>query len=190
MEDVKCDMETALAWAVSLKNGLQNHGRYSPNQLVFGTNVNLPSVITDLAPALKSLTSSDIVRRNLNALHDARKNFMKTELSTRIKRALRQNVITYCEENYQNGDKVFDKRRSVKVWKGLATLLKKEGNFVLIRHGSSFYRLHKRNLQQLDVKSVIKTIDVFRVNFTKKKNIQVLMILKITVIKKKRILRC
>ena len=146
MEDVKCDMETALAWAVSLKNALQNHGRYSPNQLVFGTNVNLPSVITDLAPALESLTSSDIVRRNLNALHDARKNFIKTELSTKIKRALRQNVITYCEENYQNGDKVFDKRRSVKVWKGLATLLIKEGNFVLIRHGSSFYRCHPCHL--------------------------------------------
>ena len=53
MEDAKCDLETALAWAVSAKHALQNHGRYSPNQLVFGTNVNLPSVITDLAPALE-----------------------------------------------------------------------------------------------------------------------------------------
>ena len=31
MEDAKCDMETALAWAVSAKNALQNHGGYSPN---------------------------------------------------------------------------------------------------------------------------------------------------------------
>ena len=49
-------METALAWAVSAKNALQNRGGYSPNQLVFGTNVNLPSVITDLASALESFT--------------------------------------------------------------------------------------------------------------------------------------
>ena len=40
MKDAKCDVETALAWAVSTKNALQNHGGYSPNQLVFGTNVN------------------------------------------------------------------------------------------------------------------------------------------------------
>ena len=40
MKDAKCDVETALAWAVSTKNALQNHGVYSPNQLVFGTNVN------------------------------------------------------------------------------------------------------------------------------------------------------
>ena len=60
MEDAKCDMETALAWAVSAKNALQNHGGYFPNQLIFGTNRNLPSVITDLAPALESFTSSNI----------------------------------------------------------------------------------------------------------------------------------
>ena len=35
----------------------------------------------------------------------------------------------------------------------------------------------------------IKTIDVFQIKFTKKKNIQVLMILKMTVIKKKRIVK-
>ena len=56
MEDAKRDMETALACAVSAKNALQNRGGYSPNQSVFGTNVNLPSVITDLASALESFT--------------------------------------------------------------------------------------------------------------------------------------
>ena len=86
---------------------MQNRGGYSPYQLVFGTNVNLPSVIADLAPVLKSFTSSDIVRRNLNALHDLMK---KEESSERTKRALRRNVRIYCEENYQNGDKVFYKR--------------------------------------------------------------------------------
>ena len=94
-----------------------------PNQLVFGTYVNLPSVITDLAPVLESFTSSDIFRRNLTALHDARKNFITAESSERIKRALQHNVRAYCEENYQNGDKVFYKRRAVKGWKGPATVL-------------------------------------------------------------------
>ena len=35
----------------------------------------------------------------------------------------------------------------------------------------------------------IKTIDVFQVKFTKKNNIQVLMVLKMAVIKRKRILQ-
>ena len=111
------------------KNALQNHGGYSPNQLLFGTKVNLPSVITDLAPALESFTSSDIARRNFNALHDARKNFIKTESSERIKRALRHNVRTHCEENYQNGDKVFYKRRAVKGWKGSCYSIRKGNKF-------------------------------------------------------------
>ena len=108
---------------------MQNHGGYSPDQLLFGTKVNLPSVITDLAPALESFTSSDIARRNFNALHDARKNFIKTESSERIKRALRHNVRTHCEENYQNGDKVFYKRRAVKGWKGSCYSIRKGNKF-------------------------------------------------------------
>ena len=58
-------------------------------------------------------------------------NFIETESSERIKRALRHDVRTYCEENYQNGDKVFYKSRTVKGWKGPATVLGKEGTFVL-----------------------------------------------------------
>ena len=114
MQDVKCDMDTALAWAVSAKNALQNQGGYSPNQLLFGKNVNLPSVISDLPPALESSSSSEVVRRNLNALHAARKNFIKAESSNTIRRALRHNVRTYAEEHYNDGDKVFYMQRTGK----------------------------------------------------------------------------
>ena len=81
-------METALAWAVSAKNGLQNVYGYSPNQLVFGENVNLPSVVTDLPPALEGTTSSERVREKLNVLHKARENYIKAESSDKVKRAL------------------------------------------------------------------------------------------------------
>ena len=77
MEDVQCNMETALAWAVCAKNMLQNASGYSPNQLVFGSNVKLPSIESDEPPAVNSMTSSDLVRKNLNAMHKARENFVK-----------------------------------------------------------------------------------------------------------------
>ena len=74
IDDTGCSPDLALVWAVSAKNTLQNAGGYSPNQLVFGTNTNVPSVLTADPPALESTTSSDIVRKNLGALHSARKN--------------------------------------------------------------------------------------------------------------------
>ena len=80
-----------------------------------------------------------IVRRNLNALHDARKKFIKAESSERIKRVLRHNVRTCCEENYQNGDKAFDKRRAVKVWRGPTKILE---------IGPAFYRCHPCHLMK------------------------------------------
>ena len=88
MDDTKCDAEMALAWAVAAKNALHNEDGFSANQLVFGFNVNLPSVITSSPPALET-TSSETIRKNLNAMHSARENFIKAESSKRIKRALR-----------------------------------------------------------------------------------------------------
>ena len=149
MEDVKCSMETALAWAVCAKNSLQNTFGYSPNQLVFGINVNLPSVEHDAPPALKSPEHSDLVRENLNALHKARENFIKSESSERIKRALRHNVRTYAEVEFSPGEKVYYKRRADKGWKGPAKVLGKETNFVLIRHGASYYRCHPCQLMKI-----------------------------------------
>ena len=71
---------------------------------------------------LESFTSSDIVRQQLNALYNGRKNYIKMEASERIKQILRHNVRTYCEKNYQHRNKVFYKRRAVKGWKGIATV--------------------------------------------------------------------
>ena len=59
IDDCKCDLGTALLWAASAKNCLQNVYGCSPNQLVFGSNVSLPSVITNLPPALVLTTSSE-----------------------------------------------------------------------------------------------------------------------------------
>ena len=71
--ETKCPLEIALAWAVNAKNSLHNVYGYSPNQLVFGRNPNLPSVINDKPPGLEGTTSSEVVAKNLNALHEARK---------------------------------------------------------------------------------------------------------------------
>ena len=131
--DCKCDLGTALTRAVCTKSCLQHVYGYSPNQLVFGSNVSLPSVITDLLSALVSITSSYIIRNNLNTIHKARENFIKAESSEKIRRALSYNVRTFNEEIYEPGEKVFYRRKKSKNWKGSPKVLGKELNFILIR---------------------------------------------------------
>ena len=123
LEEVSCEPEVALAWALSAKNSLQNHCGFTQNQLVFGHNVNTPSLLTDKLPALEPTTSSEIIQKNMNALHSARKNFIQAENSEKIRRALRHQVRTYADEVYENGEKVYYKRKDHKGWKGPGIVL-------------------------------------------------------------------
>ena len=109
MEDIKCDLQLAVSWAVSAKNSLKNVHGFSPNQLVFGKNPNFPNVCDDLLPALENKTTSEIVAKNLNALHQARQNYIKSEPSSKIKQALKHQVQTYSDVIYNTGDLVYYK---------------------------------------------------------------------------------
>ena len=89
MENAKSNMEAVLAWAVKKcidpKKYIADSWQIFSKPVSFCPNVNLPSVITDLVPALEFFSSSNIVKQNLNALHDPRTNFMTPESSERIK---------------------------------------------------------------------------------------------------------
>ena len=90
--DSDSSLEVALAWALNAKNSLHNVYGFSPAQLVFGRNPNMPSVLNDKFPALDGMTQSEEVARHLNARHEARKAFIECEASEKIRRALRHNV--------------------------------------------------------------------------------------------------
>ena len=99
---------------------------------------------------MNTATSSDLVRENFNALHKEKENFVKSESSDKVRRALRYNVCTYSEVNFQPGDRVYYKRRKDKEWKGPAKVLGKETNFILIRHGSAYFRCYPCQLMKLN----------------------------------------
>ena len=111
-QDVKCLLEVALAWVISAKNSLQNHGGFSPNQLVFGHDINLPSGFTDTLLILETSTFIDIIRKNMEAMQKARESYIQAESSEHIRRALSLNVRTYADERYCNGDKVYCKQNN------------------------------------------------------------------------------
>lgn len=58
LDDMKCSKEVALAWALSAKNSLQNNFGYSPNQLFFGHNPNVPMLLNNKLPALEQQEST------------------------------------------------------------------------------------------------------------------------------------
>ena len=76
--------------------------------IVFGFNINTPSVLTGQIPALKAATTSEMVRTNLNTLHTARKSFIEAESSEKIQRALRSNVRTYEDEEFLTRDTIIE----------------------------------------------------------------------------------
>ena len=142
MRDVDCELRVALAWAVSAKNALHNVHGFSPNQLVFGKNPNFPSVLTDKLPALEGKTASEVVRDNLNAMHAARKAFVASEASEKIRRALRHNVGSSVDTKYFTRDSVYYKRKDDPKWKGPGTVIGQDGQQVLVKHGSVYVRVH------------------------------------------------
>ena len=87
MEDCKSDLSIALSWAVSAKNYLKSVNGFSPNQLVFGSNPNLPNNIDSKLPAHEGKPSSKIVAKNLNAMHSVWKAFIKSESDENIRHA-------------------------------------------------------------------------------------------------------
>ena len=75
-----------------MKNSLVNVYGYSPYQIVFGRNPNLLSYLVHKPPALEGQTISKTMRKHLVGLHEARKAFVASESSEKIRCALRKQI--------------------------------------------------------------------------------------------------
>ena len=143
MEDSHCSLDIALSWSIYAKNSLANINGYSPHQLVFGKNPNLPSILHDKLPALEEHCNSEVMRKNLNAMHSARKNFVALESSEKLRRALRTKTRTHTGKVFQVGQSVYYKRQNCgQIWKGPGKVIGVDGEIVMIRHGGQGVRVH------------------------------------------------
>ena len=146
VEDVDCSVEVALCWAVNAKNSLQNIHGFSPYQLVFGKNPNLPSVLTNKLPALEGVSNSQLVADMLNALHSARRQVITLESSEKIRRALRSQTRTHSNTRYIPGDDVFYKREDERRWRGPGRVVGQDGSKVLIKIPTGLISVHSCNV--------------------------------------------
>ena len=154
LTDVDCSLTVALAWAVNAKNSLANVHGFSPAQLVFGFNPILPSVLSDRPPALSNNDYAEIISNHLQAQKLSREAFIQAESSERIRRALSHNIRSSGDIKYLNGDKVYFKRNDSKKWSGPAVVIGQDGQFVLLRHQSTWIRVHPCRLQLLDAENM------------------------------------
>ena len=70
--------------------------RYSPNQLVFGKNSNIPTSLNSKLPSMEGKTSSQIIADNLNAMHAARKAFIENETSQKLRCPIKRKCRIAC----------------------------------------------------------------------------------------------
>lgn len=144
----KVPLEVLCAWASMARNSLQMWNGYSSHQLVFGSNPNVPNVITDNIPALEGSTTSEVLAKHLNVLHAARQGYIQAESCERVRRALRSKVRA-SQQVFQNGDLVFYKREGYEKWLGPGKVVFQDGRIVFVRHGGTFVRVSPNRLIKL-----------------------------------------
>ena len=119
IEETRCDIQMALAWAIAARNAFVNKSGVSPNQLVFGFNPSFPNIYDDNAPgSTLEDASTEIVFRNNAAKNKAREIFVHYEANEKIRKALRHNIRYSDMETLKQGDEVLYKRKDDIQWQG------------------------------------------------------------------------
>ena len=143
-EDIHCSWEVALAWAVNAKNSFINVSGFSPHQLVFGRNVNLPNAINDQLSA--GYSEKPLIIKHLNAMYSAREAFMKIESSNKLRTALRRQT-RKTRDFFNLGQEVYYKRNNDIKWKGPGKVIGQDGPVVFVRHGGHYVKVHCTRIQ-------------------------------------------
>merc|ERR1712121_374536 len=139
---------TALAWAVSARNSYYNYEGFPPNQLVFGKKPAMPDIFNSKLPGLNRSTSSEIVRRNLEAKKKANEEFIRFSDAERLKKAVLSNVRETTIDNIAIGDEVYYKRNASDGWHGPAKVILIEKKIATVRHGNATLRVHAVSLKR------------------------------------------
>ena len=94
---------------------------------------------TSKPPALTHNPTSKILEENLNK---SRQEFIESENSERIKRALNHNIRTYSNTRILTGDSVYIKRAHEKQWRGSNKVLEQNWQRVPIKYDANYVKVH------------------------------------------------
>ena len=145
MEFPQTPTKVLLKWASTSKNSLQMVEGFSPHQLVFGRNPHLPNLMNATPTSIEVETISECFNKHLAGLHAARRAFIESESSEKIKRALRHKIRTN-ETNFEPGDKVYYLRDKCDRWLGPAKVIFQDGKVIFVRHGAFWIKVSPNRL--------------------------------------------
>ena len=138
LEENKIPLQLAIHWACVAKNTLMNVYGFSPNQLVFCKNPDLPSTHVNKIPANSNPeTVSKYIADNLTAMHAAREAHIAQETSERLRRALNRKTRTI--KFFEMGKSVYYKRDDSKAWHGPAKVVGKDSQNYLLKHACAWW---------------------------------------------------
>ena len=109
-----------------------------PNQI--WKNPNVPISLNSNLLALESVISTQVVADNLKVVRATREAFIQNESSEKIKHA--HQIRTSEDDAYTTGDLMFCKRENSEQWHGQGTIISHNGKQILVKHGSSYVRVH------------------------------------------------
>ncbi len=139
------DLETALAWACAAKNSLTTVYGFSPFQLVYGRQPNIPNIIDEPPNVLEIKSHSKALEDQLKAMQECRTAFIKSQNCEKLKQALRTKMRT-AQHVYNHGDYVYYKRPVDDRWLGPGRVIYQDGKVICVRHGRYFGQVHANRL--------------------------------------------
>ena len=142
--DSSLSPEMALFWSINAKNSLENCYGFSPYQLVFASNPQLPSVTRCGPPGYEVATRSEVFAKNFNALHRAREAFIEAESSEVLKKALKSRVHARGE-NIVVGDYIYYHKGYDKSWQGPEKVIGMNGKKLFIDKGTQMATVNRDN---------------------------------------------
>ena len=157
-DNPEIDLECAVAWACAAKNSLSTVHGFSPFQLVFGRQPNIPNIIDEPPNVLEAKSHSKALEDQLKALHECRTAYMKTQNCEKLKRALRTKMRT-AQHVYNPGDYVYYRRQIDDRWLGPGKVVYQDGKVICVRHGKYFGQIHANRLHPVkpELAAKIKT---------------------------------
>ena len=114
LEESHLDEDLALAWCFNAKITLANVHGFSPFQLALWQNPNFSSTFSDKPPAYVEQGDGKIFIGDLTSLYKTREEFVASEASEKINRALSNKVRSGGDTIYFTRDSVYFKMVKVK----------------------------------------------------------------------------
>lgn len=143
-----------LSHAAFAKNSLTVRKTATPFQLVTGSLPRLPSVLSDLLPAMHALRAHDdcYLRDTLNMLASSRAAFARAEADQSLRRALNRPPGRNDNAVWALGSHVDywadDRNPDLRGWRGPATVAGQAGKQVRLRHGATWTTRHSECLRR------------------------------------------